>query len=436
MEVVMDIPGEKAKFLIERDHKYVSPCYIRPYPAVISTGSGAKVLDVDGNEFLDCTAGIAVAATGHCHPKVVEAIQTQAERLIHMSGTDFYYPIQVELAEKLAEIVPGGKNRKVFFCNSGAEAVEASMKLARYATGREKFLAFFGAFHGRTFGALSLTASKAVQRRRFGPLVPGVTHVPYGYCYRCAYNLNYPECDFACLHYIEDVIFKKHSSPEQFAAVVFEPIQGEGGYVVPPEGYLQKLRDIVNPYGILLVDDEVQAGMGRTGKMFAIEHWGVIPDVVALAKGIASGMPLGASVARSSLSTWESGAHASTFGGNPVSCAAALATIALLEGELIENASKVGEYMLTESKKAQQKYGFIGDVRGKGLMLALEIVKDRETKQPAPELRNRIVTECFKKGLLVLGTGDTAVRFSPPLVINRDEASRALDILFEVLGGI
>lgn len=432
----MSIPGEKAKALIEKDHKYISPCYIRPYPAVISRGSGVKVWDVDGNEFIDCTAGIAVVATGHCHPAIVEAIRQQAEKLIHMSGTDFYYPIQAELAEKLAEIVPGGKNKKVFFCNSGAEAVEASMKLARYSTGRKKFLAFLGSFHGRTFGALSLTASKTVQRKGFAPLIPGVVHVPYGYCYRCAYNLEFPKCNFACLHYIEDVIFKKHSPPEEFAAVVFEPIQGEGGYIIPPDGYFQKLREIMTPYDILLVDDEVQAGMGRTGRMFAIEHWGIIPDIVALAKGIASGMPLGASVARSSLCTWESGAHASTFGGNPVSCAAALATIALLEDELIENAEKVGQYILTELKKAAEKYEFVGDVRGKGLMIGLEIVKDKDTRTPSPELRDRIVMECFKKGLLILGTGDTGVRFSPPLVISRDEASKALEIFFEVLSGI
>jgi len=432
----MNIPGEKAKSLIERDHKYVSPCYIRPYPAVISRGFGAKVVDVDGNEFIDCTAGIAVVATGHCHPEVVKAIHAQAKKLIHMSGTDFYYPIQVELAEKLAEIVPGGKNKKVFFCNSGTEAVEASMKLARYATGREKFLAFFGAFHGRTFGALSLTASKAVQRKKFGPLLPGVVHIPYGYCYRCTYNLEYPKCDFACLHYLEDVIFTKHSPAEEFAAVVFEPIQGEGGYIIPPDGYFQRLRDIVSPHGILLVDDEVQAGMGRTGKMFAIEHWEVKPDMLALAKGIASGMPLGASVARSSLCTWKSGAHASTFGGNPVCCAAALATIKLLEAELIEHAGEMGDYMLAELKKIGEHYGFIGEVRGKGLMIAFEVVKDKKSREPAPALRNRVVVECFKKGLLILGTGDTAIRFSPPLVIKQDEASRALDILLDVLRGI
>jgi len=432
----MSIPGEKAKALIERDHRYISGCYIRPYPAVIATGSGVKVWDVDGNEFIDCTAGIAVVAAGHCHPKIVEAICTQAKRLIHMSGTDFYYPIQVEVAAKLAEIVPGGENRKVFLCNSGTEAVEACMKLARYATRRTKFLAFFGAFHGRTCGALSLTASKNVQRRGFGPLVPGVIHIPYGYCYRCAYNLEYPSCDFACVHYIEDVIFKKHTSPEEFAALVFEPIQGEGGYVIPPEGYFQALRDMLKPYEILLVDDEVQSGMGRTGKMFAIEHWGVIPDVVAVAKGIASGMPLGACVARSALSTWESGAHASTFGGNPVSCAAALATISLLEEELIENANEVGQFMLTQLQKAKDRYEFVGDLRGRGLMIGLEIVKDRKTREPAVELRDRIVNECFSKGLLLLGTGETGVRFSPPLVISREEASRALDIFFDVLQGI
>jgi 4-aminobutyrate aminotransferase len=353
-----------------------------------------------------------------------------------MSGTDFYYPAQVDLAEKLVEIVPGGKNKKVFFCNSGAEAVEASMKLARYATGRKRFVAFYGAFHGRTFGALSLTASKAVQRKGFGPLLSGVVHAPYGYCYRCPYNLEYPGCNFACVHYIEDVIFKKHSPPEEIAALILEPIQGEGGYIIPPPGYFEKLKEIIEPHGILMVDDEVQAGMGRTGKMFAIEHWDVIPEIVALAKGIASGMPLGASVAKSSLCTWGSGAHASTFGGNPVCCAAALATVDLLENGLIDNAEKTGGYILEELSRAQERHEFIGDVRGKGMMIGLEFVKDKKTKEPAPELRDRIVMDCFHKGLLVLGAGSTGMRFSPPLVITRDEASAALDIFFDVLKSI
>lgn len=427
-----ELPGEKAKEVLARDRTYISPSYARPYPAVIERGKGMWVWDVDGNRFLDFAAGIGVVQTGHCHPEVVDAVKNQAENLIHISGTDFYYPIQVALAEKLAEIVPGGKNRRTFFCNSGAEAMETSLKLARWATKRPNVIAFVGAFHGRTMGALSLTGSKGVQRQDFFPLVPGVFHVPYGYCYRCTFNLTYPSCDFACIAYIEDVVLNTLSPPDNTCAFVAEPIQGEGGYIVPPDGYFQRLKELADKYDILLIIDEVQSGMGRTGKMFAIEHWGVKPDLVAIAKGIASGMPLGALVARSSLMNWQPGSHASTFGGNPVSCAAALKTIELLEAGLIANAANMGDYMLGRLSELTESHTMVGDVRGKGLMIGVEIVENRK-KQAAPQKRNWLVEECFKRGLLILGAGRTAVRFSPPLVVTRKEADEALEIFEESL---
>ncbi len=429
----MDLPGKKAKEVLERDRRYISPSYARPYPAVIQRGEGMWVWDVDGNRFLDFAAGIGVVQTGHCHPEIVEAIRNQAGNLIHISGTDFYYPIQTQLAEKLAEIVPGGRNKKTFFCNSGAEAMETSLKLARYATDRPNVIAFMGGFHGRTMGALSLTGSKSVQRRSFFPLVPGVFHVPYGYCYRCSFNLTYPSCSFACIDYIEREVFRTVCPPEDVCGFVVEPIQGEGGYIVPPDGYFQKLKGLADKYEILLILDEVQSGMGRTGRMFAIEHWGVKPDMVGIAKGVASGMPLGALVARSSLMDWQPGSHASTFGGNPVSCAAALKTIQLLEKELIENAAKVGKYILEGLNRLSETHGLIGDVRGKGLMIGIEIVEDRESREAAPEKRDWLVEECFRRGLLVLGAGPTTVRLSPPLVATQREAEEALGTLDESL---
>ena len=430
---VMDLPGKKAKQVLERDRRYISPSYSRPYPAVIERGEGMWVWDVDDNRFLDFAAGIAVVQTGHCHPDIVEAITTQAGKLIHMSGTDFYYPIQTELAEKLAEIVPGGKNKRTFFCNSGAEAMETSIKLARYATNRPNILAFIGAFHGRTMGALSLTGSRSVQREGFFPLIPGVFHVPYGYCYRCSFNLTHPSCNFACIDYIEEELFRTICPPQDVCAFVAEPIQGEGGYIIPPQGYFQKLKALAEKYGALLILDEVQSGMGRTGKMFAIEHWGVKPDMVAIAKGVASGMPLGALVARSSLMNWGPGSHASTFGGNPLSCAAALKTIELLEKGLVENAARLGSYMLDRLSKLTKTHHLVGEVRGKGLMIAVEIVEDQESRKPAPNKRDWLVQECFRRGLLILGAGKTAARFSPPLIVSEREADQALTIFEESL---
>lgn len=425
------LPGPLASQLIQLDTTYVSPSYTRSYPLVAEKGSGLWVEDVDGNSFLDFTAGIAVCATGHCHPEVVKAIQSQAERLLHMSGTDFYYTPQIRLAEKLALLAPGNSGKRVYFGNSGAEAVEAAFKLARWHTQRELNLAFFGAFHGRTMGALSLTASKTVQKKHYNPLVPGITHIPYAYCYRCPYNLCYPRCGVACVRWVEETLFRTTMPPEEVAAIFVEPIQGEGGYIVPPPEFHRELYKIARKYGILYVADEVQSGMGRTGKMFAMEHFHVDPEMMTLAKGIASGLPLGALVARADIMVWEAGSHASTFGGNPVSCEAAMKTIELLEGGLIKNAEIQGNLLMRGLRELQKEFECMGDVRGKGLMVAVELVKDRETKEPARNWRNEIITAAFRKGLLLLGCGENSIRFCPALTVNSEEIDTCLSILGE-----
>jgi 4-aminobutyrate aminotransferase len=427
------VPGPRAKEYVRRDEEAVSPSYTRSYPFVMDHGQGSVVWDVDGVQFVDFTAGIAVTATGHSHPDVVQAIKDQADKFVHMSGTDFYYPVQIELAEKLNALVPGEEPKQLFFTNSGTEAVEAAFKLARYSTGRTRMIAFIGAFHGRSMGALSLTASKYVQRKGFAPLVPGVTHIPYGYCYRCAYNLEYPSCDVHCVKYIEDTLFKYFIPAEEVAAIFVEPIQGEGGYVVPPALYHPRLRELADKYGILLVEDEVQSGMGRTGKWFAIEHWGVIPDITCIAKGIASGMPLGAMVAKKRLMTWPRGAHGNTFGGNPISCAAALATIRLIEGGYMQNSARMGERFMQRLQRMQAEHPSMGDVRGLGLMIGIELVKDKDTREPAGELRDAVVHACFEKGLLALGCGMSTVRFMPALCITADVVDRGLDIFEQAL---
>ncbi len=423
------VPGPRALSVIERDAKAVSPSYTRSYPLVARKGEGAIVEDVDGNRFLDFTAGIAVVATGHCHPRVVEAIQQQAARLIHMSGTDFYYEELAALAEKLDEIAPGDVPRRVSFGNSGAEAVEGAIKLARWATGRDKIIAFFGSFHGRTMGALSLTSRKAVQRSGFGPLIPGVIHAPYPYCYRCPYGKTPDGCAVECVKHIEDTLLKTIAPADETAAIVVEPVQGEGGYIVPPQKFFDELSRVARANGILLVFDEVQSGMGRTGKMWAADHFGVVPDILTVAKGIASGLPLGATVARADLMTWPPGAHASTFGGNPVSCAAALVTIELLQQELVDNAARMGAYLMERMRQWPARFPIVGDVRGLGLMLGIEIVRDQATKEKAAAWRDRIVTLGFEHGLLVLGAGDNTLRLCPPLVISRDQCDFALDTL-------
>lgn len=427
------VPGPRAKELIARDEKVVSPSYTRCYPLVVDHGEGCVIEDVDGNRFLDFNAGIAVVAAGHCHPRVVDAIQKQAARLIHMSGTDFYYEGLVGLAEKLAELAPGGVARRVSFGNSGAEAIEGAFKLARYATGREKVIAFFGGFHGRTMGALSLTSRKATQRAGFSPMVPGVVHAPYPYCYRCPMGKQPETCAVECVKFIEDTLFKTIAPPDEVASFVVEPVQGEGGYIVPPRKFFDELRRIARQHGILLVFDEVQSGMGRTGKMFAAEHFDAVPDIMAVAKGIASGMPIGATVARADLMTWPPGAHASTFGGNPVACAAALATIALLEESLIENAARMGAHMMERLRQWPARFPCVGEVRGVGLMIGVELVKDKGTREKAPALRDAVVKLAFDRGLLILGAGENTLRLCPPLVVTREQCDFAMDTIEECL---
>src|ERR1700757_3698863 len=396
------LPGPKARAAVAADDRLISPSYTRSYPLVAKRGHGCIVEDVDGNEFLDFAAGIAVTSTGHCHPEVVAAIQKQAGELIHMSGTDFYYEALVTLAERLSAVAPMPGPHRFYYGNSGAEAIECALKIARYHTGRQNVIAFFGAFHGRTMGALSLTASKPQQRRRFAPLVPGVTHVRYPYAYRGCSGGPQAEEAFAlgCARYIEDKLFKTTLPPEEVAAIFVEPIQGEGGYVVAPPIFMQELRRICDKYGILLVADEVQSGAGRTGKWWAIEHSGVEPDIVCMAKGIASGMPLGICMTRAEIMDWKPGSHASTFGGNPISIAAALATMDVLEREGIANAAVLGEQMMSRLRQWPARHPVVGDVRGRGLMIGIEIVKDQTTREVAGQWRDRIVELAFERGLL------------------------------------
>jgi len=428
------LPGPKAKAIIEKDNQFVSPSYTRDYPFVIARGEGAVVEDVDGNRFLDCAAGIAVNSTGVSHPDVVKAITDQAQKFIHMSGTDFYYEPQVRLAEELASIVPIDGPVRTFFANSGTEATEAAIKMTRYHTKRQGIIAFFGAFHGRSMGSLSLTASKAIQRRGFAPFLPGVYHAPYPDPYR--FNGSADACAEASLAWIRDQLFVRLFSPDEFAAIVVEPVQGEGGYIVPPKAFLQGLRELTSQHGIALVCDEVQSGMGRTGKMFAAEHFDLKADIVNIAKGIASGLPLGITCARAEMMSWPPGAHASTFGGNPVSCAAANATIKLLKDQLIANAAAVGAHLMDGLRALQQKHPLIGDIRGLGLMIGIELVKDRQTKERAVDERNALVQAMFRRGVLVLGAGRNALRLAPPLVLSKDQADNVLKALDESLGEV
>jgi 4-aminobutyrate aminotransferase len=434
------LPGPNAKRILAGDDKYMSPSYTRSYPLVAKSGRGIVVTDVDGNEFFDFSAGIAVTSTGHCHPDVVAAIQKQAGELIHMSGTDFYYENLVELAERISKIAPMPGPHRVYYGNSGAEAVEAALKLARYHTKRQNIIAFFGAFHGRTMGALSLTGSKPQQKRRFAPLVPGVTHVRYPDVYRgCSGGAQDAE-EFAlgCARFIEEKLFKTTLPAEEVAAIFVEPVQGEGGYVVAPTSFMQELRRICDRHGILLVVDEVQSGVGRTGKWWAVEHTGVHPDIVCSAKGIASGMPLGVTISRADIMDWVPGSHASTFGGNPVCIAAALATLDVIENEkLLANATEVGNYMLKRMADFPSKHRLVGDVRGRGLMIGVEIVKDKKTKEYGHGERDRVVELAFERGMLFLGCGPSTVRISPALVVTKDEADAAIDVLedcIEIVG--
>jgi len=434
--IVTPPPGPRARAVIERDARVMSQNYRKDYPLVAERASGPVVVDVDGNRYLDFAAGIAVVATGHCHPEVVAAIKDQAERFLHMCATDFFYENVVALAEGLTRRAPGPGPWRVFFANSGAEVVEGAIKLARLRTGRQKIVAFYGGFHGRTYGAMSLTASKPVQRAGYAPFLPEVLHSHYAYCYRCPVNREPQSCAVECLDLLTETMFGATVDPGEVAAVIVEPVQGEGGYVVPHPDFLRRLRDITRRHGILLIADEIQCGMGRTGRLFASEHFGLEPDIVTLAKGIASGLPLGALLARDEVMRWASGGHGSTFGGNPVSVAAALATLKLLEGGLVANAAAVGDHLLGLLRSRLTRHPVVGDIRGLGLMIGVEIVRDRSTREPAPERREKVLEEAFRRGLLLLGCGKSTIRLAPPLIVDREDADRAAAILDESIGAV
>lgn len=431
--ILTPIPGPKSQAVVAQDEAWTSTSYIKEYPLVVERARGAMVEDVDGNRFLDFMAGIAVAATGHAHPEVVAAIQAAAEKFLHICGSDFYYQGMATLCERLAKLAPGSSKKRVFLSNSGTEAVEGAMKLARYATRRSAFLAFKGSFHGRTYGALSLTSSKYKQHSHFGPLLPDVHHLPFGYCYRCEYGKTYPSCRLHCVEVIEKDLFARHLDPQDVAAIFVEPIQGEGGYIIPPQDYLPALRTLCDRHGILLVCDEVQTGVGRTGKMFASEHAGVEPDIITLAKGLGSGMPIGAFIAKDSLMSWGAGAHGTTFGGNPVACAAALKTLDLVESTYLANARAMGDLLLERVRGLANEFPVIGDIRGLGLMIGIEFAKDRATREPHPDLVNALVQRSFRHGLLLLSAGKSALRLAPPLTIDREDVDLAIGLIREGL---
>lgn len=429
-KIVVTPPGPKARELVKKDESLISPSYGRFYPLVVESAKGCIVTDVDGNEFIDFNSGLVCMNVGHNHPKVVAAVKNQCDRFLHYSNTDFYYREVVDLADRLAHVTPGSPEKKIFFGNSGAEAIEAAIKLAKWHSRRQLFIAFISAFHGRTVGALSFTASKPTQRRSFFPLMPGVTHVPYGYCYRCPHKLTFPECHYWCVDFIDEYVLQKYIPPEDTAAILTEPIQGEGGYVVPPPEYFQRLKKIADKYGLLFIDDEVQSGMGRSGKWFAIEHWGVEPDIICTSKALASGLPLGACIAKSKVMDWVPGSHASTFGGNPLSCVAASAVIDVIKEEkLLENATKQGAYIMKRLNELKEKSEIIGDVRGKGLMIGMEIVESKESKKPAPQKVNEIMMRSWKRGINVISCGASTIRIAPPLVITKELVDSALDII-------
>jgi 4-aminobutyrate aminotransferase len=427
--IIVPPPGPKARAIVDRDAEWTSTCYIKEYPLVVSRGQGVMVEDVDGNRFLDFMAGIAVSSTGYSHPKVVAAVQSAAGRFLHICGSDFYYEAMAELCERLAKLAPGSSKKRVFLTNSGTEAVEAAIKLARHATRRTAIIAFRGAFHGRSTGAVTLTSSKARQHAGFGPLLPDVHHVPFAYRYRCQFCADEPGCNRGCIDVIEKELFTRHLNPSDVAAIFVEPIQGEGGYIVPPPGYLAALRELCDRHGILLVADEVQSGIGRTGKMFACEFDGVEPDILLTAKGLGSGMPIGAMISKESITTWQNGSHGSTFGGNPVCCAAALATLDLVEGGLMANAAKMGERLMKGASRLMEKHPCIGDVRGRGLMVGIEFVKDRTTREPATELVHDLVQRAFRQGLLLLGAGQSTLRLAPPLLVDEQDVDTALAMI-------
>lgn len=432
--ILVTPPGPKAREILKRDAQVLSPSYARDYGFVMDHGKGAEVWDVDGNRYIDFSAGIAVNSTGHSHPAIVQAIQAQVEKFIHISS-DYYHELMVRVAERINEIAPIKEDVVVFLANSGTESVEAALKLARYATGRRQFIGFLGAFHGRSMGSLSFTASKARQQERFFPTMPGVWHVPFPDPYRPIFPTpqNGDEGD-AVVDYIENILFATALPPDEVAAILVEPIQGEGGYIVPPPNFFPRLRKLCDEHSILLIVDEVQSGVGRTGKWWGIQHWGVEPDIVCIAKGIASGIPMGAMAARKSVGAqWKPGAHGNTYGGNPIACVSALKTLELIENGMMQNAAEMGAYMLDALFEMQTRHPNIGHVRGKGLMIGIEFVKDRTTKEPHPEMRRHIINRCFERGLLTLGCGRSTVRFMPPLMIGKDLVDEGLEIFESVV---
>ena len=434
--IVVPPPGPRARAVVDRDAAWTSTSYIKEYPLVVARGSGAMIEDVDGNRYLDFMAGIAVASTGYGHPAVIAAIKDAAERFLHICGSDFYYEGMAALCERLAKLAPGQDKKRVFLTNSGTEAVDGAIKLARHSTGRAGLVAFKGAFHGRTYGAMSLTSSKARQHAGFGPLLPEVYHVPFGYCYRCEFGKQFPSCELFCVSAIERDLFARQIDPTDVAAIFVEPVQGEGGYVVPPDGYLAALRALCDKYGILLVCDEIQSGIGRTGRMFASEHASIEPDILLTAKGLGSGMPIGAIIARESIMHWKNGAHGSTFGGNPVCCAAALATLDVVEHELMANARAMGERLMAGVRRLAARHRSIGDVRGLGLMIGVEFVTDHATREPATDLVNALVQLAFGKGLLLLGCGRSTLRLAPPLMVDGTDIDTGLAIIDECLAAL
>ncbi|MDG6222748.1 MAG: acetyl ornithine aminotransferase family protein [Candidatus Bathyarchaeota archaeon] len=432
--IVVRPPGPKARTLTKRDSVALSPSFTRYYPLVIESGHDCIVKDVDGNEYIDFNSGLACLNVGHTHPKVVEAIKNQCDKFLHYSNTDFYYSQTVNLAEKLFEITPGDFQKKVHFGNSGAEAVETAIKLSKWHTRKHQFIAFIGAFHGRTCAATALTASKPTQRRHFFPLIPGITHVPYPYCYRCPFHLSHPECNYHCVDFIDEQVLQKYVPPEEVAGFVFEPIQGEGGYVVPPSNYFQRLRKLADKYGLLLIADEVQSGIGRTGKWFAIEHWKTEPDIICVAKALASGLPLSATVARARLMDWDAGSHASTFGGNPLACAAAVNVLETIKEEkLLENAEKQGNYIMKWLRDVREEHEIVGDVRGKGLMIGVEFVEDKQTKTAGPDQAREVMVRCWRRGVAIITCGVSTLRLVPPLTISRDLIDSSLEIIGDVI---
>ncbi len=429
-KIVVTPPGPKANELLKEDEMYVSPSYARFYPLFVERIEGTKVIDVDGNEYIDFNSGLLCLNVGR-HPAVVNAIKKQADRLIHYSITDFYYREVIDLARSITEILPF-KNARFHYGNSGTEANEAALKLARYYSRRPYIIGFIGAFHGRTYGSMSLTASKPVQRKRFGPLVPDIVHVPYPYCYRCPFNKTYPECGLACVDYIKEWVLERYVPADEVAAFFFEPVQGEGGFVWPPFDYFKKLKKLADEHGILMIDDEVQAGMGRTGKWLAIEHFGIVPDIITLAKAIASGLPLSLTIAKSEIMSWEKGAHATTFGGNPVACAAAIETINVIKREnLLERVSKIGERLVKRFEEMKEEYEIVGDVRGKGFMIGIELVKNKKTKEYASKEANELIIRCWKRGLLIITAGRNVLRIAPPLNLEEKYIEKGVEILEE-----